>query len=61
MTVPLSEPGNSSTKFIAVDQYATFGGMVFEFNSLFVTETDQAATNARARAVRTAVVSVSMS
>jgi hypothetical protein len=39
VTVPLSEASTSSTAFVAVDQYATFGGMVFEINSSYVTET----------------------
>jgi hypothetical protein len=38
-TISLSEPASTSTAFIAVDQYATFGGVPFEVNSSFVTET----------------------
>jgi hypothetical protein len=38
-TIPLSETSTSSTAFVAVDQYATFGGIPMEINSSYVTET----------------------
>jgi hypothetical protein len=39
MTINVSEAAVSSTAFVAVDQYATFGGVPFEVNSSYVTET----------------------
>lgn len=38
-TIIVSEPVISSTAFVAVDQYATFGGLPFDINSSDVTET----------------------
>jgi hypothetical protein len=39
VTINLAEATVSSTAFVAVDQYATFGGVPFEINSSDVTET----------------------
>jgi hypothetical protein len=38
-TVHLSEPSVSSTAFVAIDQYATFGDVVAEIEFALVTET----------------------
>jgi hypothetical protein len=39
VTINVSEPVISSTAFVAIDQYATFGGVPFEINSSDVTQT----------------------